>query len=204
MEPKAFVFDFDGTLVHSNKIKREAFYRLSEEVVRRRDVVNQVLDSIPEGSRFEIIERIYHAIGQNSGAVSTREKIKLAVEKYNREVRDEILACQELTGATELLYQLHRRGKAVYISSNTPKEFLPDLISARKWDAFLEGIFGFPEKKTESLQHILLSMQLYPSEVLVVGDGTSDENSAMETGCLFYKIRNDYSLVELGSILKIT
>jgi phosphoglycolate phosphatase len=201
MRPKAYIFDFDGTLVHSNKLKREAFYSLSEEIIKNREAVDEVLSSIPESSRFEIIAKIYEIIGKTSGVVYTFEIIQKAIDTYTEVVRKGVLACPELEGATKLLSDLNSIGALIFISSNTPEEFLGEFINARNWDKLISDYHGFPKKKTETINSILSKTQFSSSDILVIGDGTSDEISAQQTGCKFYKITRDKSLLELYSLL---
>ena len=201
MRPKAYIFDFDGTLVHSNKIKRDAFYDLSDQIIKNKQVVDEVLSSIPEVSRFEIIEKIHEIIANNSGLTFDREVIQKAIDKYSEVVREKVLACPEVNGASELLTTLNAEGNLIFISSNTPEEPLGELITARKWNKVIKGYYGFPKQKPETIQAILKDRQLKSSEVLVIGDGSSDETSALQTGCHFFKIKNENSLRELYLLL---
>jgi phosphoglycolate phosphatase len=201
MKPKVYIFDFDGTLVHSNKIKREAFYNLSDEIIKNRQVVDKVLSAIPELSRFEIIEKIHEKISDNSGLTFERKVILKAIDRYSEVVRERVLACPEVDGASELLTTLNAEGHLIFISSNTPERPLGQLIAARKWNKLIHGYYGYPKQKHETIQRILTDRQLQPSEVLVIGDGTSDESSALQTGCHFFKVKSGNSLRELYTFL---
>jgi len=77
MKHKIFVFDFDGTLVQSNEIKRSAFYDSSGDFRQHRDAVDNILTLIPEKSRFEIIARIYDLIAADTEWVSVGGKWNL-------------------------------------------------------------------------------------------------------------------------------
>jgi phosphoglycolate phosphatase-like HAD superfamily hydrolase len=107
-----------------------------------------------------------------------------------------VLECAELPGATALLEGLYSAGFAVYISSNTPEEFLGELIAARNWNKLIKGYFGFPRVKTETVTYILSIHNAAPSEVIIVGDGKSDEVSALENSCSFLKVISDRSLID--------
>jgi phosphoglycolate phosphatase len=202
MRFKAFIFDFDGTLVESNKIKRDAFYSLSEKIKRNPEAVDHALSSIPESSRFEIIAKIHQLINEPSALdLNREEEIKQAVETYSQIVRDGVLACPEISGATSLLSSLKARDRLIFISSNTPEEFLGELIASRKWSNLINGYYGYPKKKVETIFSILQGNQLKASETVVIGDGDSDEISARKAGCTFYKITSSKSLVDLNSLL---
>jgi phosphoglycolate phosphatase len=201
MKLKAFIFDFDGTLVHSNAIKREAFYRLSPEIIQHKAAVDEVLARIPEKSRFEIVRTIYASIEKETDTKVADKAITDAIDNYSSIVREGVLACPELEGATQLLSEIKRSGRLVYISSNTPEEPLHELVSARGWLAYVDGCFGFPKQKVDTVKLILDSSQLSPNEVIIIGDGQSDEISATSTGCHFYKISHSKSLVEFQALI---
>lgn len=202
MRYKAYIFDFDGTLVHSNALKREAFFQLSDEIVRHRDVVENVLSLIPEKSRFEIIGKIYEAIEEKTGVRYSDGAINTAIEKYSSLVHAGVLACPEFEGATLLLEHLSKVKKRVYISSNTPEEPLGELIKGRGWKDLVDKYFGFPKQKSETVKLILETDGLDASDVIVIGDGKSDEVSADENDCSFYKIVDEMSLWEFYSRIR--
>lgn len=201
MKHKAFIFDFDGTLVHSNAIKREAFYRLSPEIIQHKEAVDEVLARIPEKSRFEIVKAIYELIEKEINKKFADKAITNAIDNYSSIVREGVLACPELEGATQLLSDIKKSGRLIFISSNTPEEPLQELVSARGWLAYVDGCYGFPKQKNETVKLVLNSKQLSPQEVIIIGDGISDEVSAASNGCHFYKILHSKSLVEFQELI---
>lgn len=201
MKHKAYIFDFDGTLVQSNLLKRQAFYQISDEVLKHKAIVDKVLSLIPERSRFEIIREIYGLIHFETGDIYDNHKVDNAIKAYSSIVRDGVMSCPEVEGASELLANLKRLDAHIYISSNTPEESLGELISVRNWTRHIDSYFGFPRLKTETVRFILESKQLNPAEVIVIGDGVSDEISASENGCSFYKISHKRSLFEFNSLV---
>ncbi len=202
MRHRAYIFDFDGTLVKSNEIKREAFYSLSDEIIANRQAVDDVLASIPERSRYEIIEEIYKRISKLTGKKFNQLTVREAIDNYSKAVMDGVLSCSELEGAANLLVDLKSRSNFIFISSNTPEEPLGELIAARGWNELIQGYFGFPRVKGETIRVIMEKWQLLSSDIMVVGDGKSDEISAKENNCAFYRITNDKSLLELHALIE--
>ncbi|MEJ7645960.1 MAG: HAD hydrolase-like protein [Chryseolinea sp.] len=196
MKHKAYIFDFDGTLVHSNLIKRDAFYKLTPEILLHPEAVTEVLSKIPERSRFEIIAEIYKIINSKENESYAPDRIALAILNYSTAVRDGVLNCPELIGATPLLKALKKADCIVYISSNTPEESLGELIEGRQWSELINGFFGFPKLKNVTVKNILLTHALNANDVIIIGDGDSDEMSAGENGCDFYRINHELSLKE--------
>jgi len=77
---------------------------------------------------------------------------------------------------------------------------------------FFRRIYGAPESKSINLTTIFLLERVSAREVLVVGDGYSDLESAREHGCEFVGVRNTfndfdpsdpYTLDDLAGLLNI-
>ena len=197
MKFKVFIFDFDGTLVDSNGIKREAFYSVSREASDNPEIVDLVLTLMPEASRFQIIEKMYALITAKTGQKFSADQIKGAVNAYSATVRERILSCPEIDGACAVLSYIKERGGEIFVSSNTPEQFLGELIISRPWGKLVTAHFGFPRKKTETVSFIKKEMDVLPSEVLIVGDGASDKISAEQNGCCFFGVTHEKSLLEM-------
>ena len=52
---RCIVFDFDGTLVESNPIKREAYYEIFARTTGSADVLERVIRANPEADRYGIV-----------------------------------------------------------------------------------------------------------------------------------------------------
>jgi phosphoglycolate phosphatase len=181
MTLKVIVFDFDGTLIDSNRLKHDAFFKLFPDDGRHADTIREVLAQIGEASRYDIIAKILARLDNRQGDVN-----ELA-DRYNAIVLDGAKRCAEMPGAAYTLKSLGARFK-LYVSSTTPENPLKEIIRYRGWTAYFAGIFGYPRKKSETLRRILETENVEGKAVLVVGDGQSDRESARKNGCLFLHI----------------
>jgi phosphoglycolate phosphatase-like HAD superfamily hydrolase len=59
---KCVVFDFDGTLVDSNEIKRESFFEIARAWDSTGEVVAAVFERWPAADRYEKTRRIAEAL----------------------------------------------------------------------------------------------------------------------------------------------
>ena len=201
MRPEVYIFDFDGTLVHSDALKKEAYFGLSEDIAAHPEIVREVLHRFAERSRFETIREIYSLLGKHTGKEYDDQTIQEAVAAYSSSVLKSVLACPELEGASSLLAYLKKINKKSYISSNTPEETLATLIQARQWNQYIESCFGFPSRKSDTIRYIYNLCNVTPEKVIVIGNGVSDEEAAKENGCHFFKITHDKSLREFHASL---
>ena len=185
MALKVIVFDFDGTLIDSNRLKYDAFFKLFPDDAYHAGTVREVLAQIGEASRYEILEKILTRLDGRQ-TVLQRDVAEMA-ERYNAIVLDGARRCSEIPGAVQTLKSLAARFR-LYVSSTTPQDPLEEIIGFRRWSVYFTGIFGYPHKKIATLRRILETENIDAKALLVVGDGESDREAARENGCLFLHV----------------
>ncbi len=197
MALKVIVFDFDGTLIESNCLKFDTFFELFPPDKFHNLIIKNVLKDFLEESRYVILKEILKRIDRR---ISKHEDIELKSEElakgYNLIVTNGAKKCNEKSGASEVLVSLSKRYK-LYLSSTTPETSLKEIVKHRKWEGFFCGIFGYPNDKVSVLLEIIRKETIEPDELLVVGDGKSDRDSANSVKCNFFRINNAGSLMEL-------
>jgi phosphoglycolate phosphatase-like HAD superfamily hydrolase len=191
---RVVVLDFDGTLVDSNAIKRAAYYRLFPAGQDVTALIDGVLVSHYEESRYRILERILVALRRNSIPVAGDAGLDALARRYDDIVRDGAKRCPEIPGAGELLRALGRRF-TLYLSSTTPMESLRDIVACRGWTSFFRAMYGYPAEKTATLREIIAREHITADKLVVFGDGESDRTSAGSVGCGFFPA-GDASLIQ--------
>ena len=194
---KVIVFDFDGTLVDSNKIKYDAYFELCPRDERHVGMIETVLGEMLEESRFVILEEIIRRL---EGAVPDMQvRVSQLAAKYNEIVMNGVKNCSEKAGTEKALKTLAPRHR-LYVSSTTPEKALREILRYRNLDRYFSGIFGYPQKKNETLLEIMRNEQVCPEEVLVVGDGESDRIAAEIAGCGFVRVEPGCDLLDLVEV----
>ncbi len=197
---KVIVFDFDGTLIDSNKLKYDAFFSLFPKDDFHKRIVTDVLGQSYEESRYIILRKIVRRIVDQS-LQSIENEVNTLSRKYNSLVLSGAKHCNEKLNAEEVLDSLSLKFP-IYLSSTTPETSLKEIVGYRKWTNYFRDIFGYPRKKSETLLEIIRREQVKSDEILVIGDGESDRQSAFETGCRFFQINGNTSLKTL--IIELT
>jgi phosphoglycolate phosphatase len=188
---KCAVLDFDGTLVQSNEIKRQAFFSIAAELDWPGEFVEDVL-AIPEiGDRYSVFETLVKNIEAKYGLPLRQARSSLEsrlVKRYNAVCETKISACPEVPGAMIALKHLFETGYRVYVSSATPDDQLATILKRRKFVQYISGAFGSSNDKINNLLKILEKEQLTAAEVIVIGDSDDDLQSANTIGCHFLGI----------------
>lgn len=182
--PAAVVFDFDGTLVDTNHLKREGFLEIAARFPQGHDTMARV-HAATTGDRWRVFEAFAAAIRAQAGL-----ELDAAVlaQEYTARVDDRVAAAPEIEGATRLLGSLGELGVPAFLSSATPLSSLGPIVAARGWRSSFQDIFGAPATKEGTIEVILGRLAVPPERLVVVGDGPDDRRSALATGARFLAV----------------
>lgn len=179
---RCIAFDFDGTLVDSNAIKRESYFEVLAGVEGAGAEIETVLRDHPREDRSGILARV-HARLAARGCPSL-PSVAALVEAYSETCEVRVIACPPVPGALAALDGL-RDSHALYLASATPEDALVRVVSGRGWAGRFRGVFGGPRSKVENLSRIAALEGLAPAEMVYVGDAAVDREAADEFGCAF-------------------
>jgi phosphoglycolate phosphatase len=184
------VFDFDGLLVDSNRIKRQAYYDVFQAVPIHASIVTRCLTDHKDGDRRDVITAIVRTF---TGVDSEREcLIARYLEAYARECDAQIARCAEQPGASAVLTTLAAR-YPLYVNSATPVESLERYIDDRGWTPHFRRVLGRPQSKIENFAVIRAIENITDRSVLFVGDHQSDMVAAESANCSFVGVKSDDS-----------
>jgi phosphoglycolate phosphatase-like HAD superfamily hydrolase len=174
------VFDFDGTLVQSNHIKRRAFFDLAGAFEGGAALMEEIMAASAGRDRYWIFDQFASRLPDADATI--------LADRYTRSCREQIARAPEVRGTATSLHYLRNEGKLLFVNSATPVEPLTELISLRRMEHLFDGIYGAPATKYDNLQRISEKHGLEPREILVVGDGEPDRNSAEMLKCHFVAV----------------
>ena len=187
---RCIVFDFDGTLVQSNEIKRQSFFDVTCDLFGAKLLLEKKLADPNSGDRFSVFRYLtQHLKGIGEESFNALE----LAHQYTMLCEEKIVQAPEVSGATDMLVALSRVGLKLAVSSATPEEELKRLISLRGLDSFFSVILGAPASKEKHIEEISKKWQLEAIEMLYVGDSEVDKIAALNTGCHFIGVGRNYS-----------
>ncbi len=187
---KCVVFDFDGTLVKSNEIKRRTFYEVTKNLVDADIVLDKILSYPDSGDRYDIFDTLIIELKLDREVFVSASKLS---DSYTKICEYEISRAPEINGAVKTLKKLRSLGISVFISSATPEVTLQKIISMRGWGNIVDNVLGSPDSKLDHLQRILTENKYSISEVIYVGDSEIDREVALLVGCKFIGLGKDWS-----------
>lgn len=185
----AFIFDFDGVIKDSVKVKSEAFVQLYES----------------EGREFQLKVEQYHlANGGISryvkfkvwnewlGRSTSEETIDELAENFAQLVIDNVVASPFVDGAIEAIESASENAIS-FIATGTPDDEINMILSQLGLEKFFREVHGASRKKATIVNDILERFYLASSEVLFIGDAQTDYKAALDTGLDFYLRKTDYN-----------
>jgi phosphoglycolate phosphatase-like HAD superfamily hydrolase len=171
---KTIVFDCDGVLLNSNKIKSKAFYNVA----------------LPYGEKFAQALLTYHI---KNGGISRyhkfeyflnqiipqkfdKPKLEELLRLYAVEVYDGLLKCEIAEKILEIRKAIKNK-KWIVVSGGDQTE-LRDVFKIRKIHSLFDGgIFGSPQTKFEIIAHELMVDNII-KPALMLGDSRLDHEVA--------------------------
>lgn len=192
---RCIAFDFDGTLALSNAIKRDSFFQVGRCLGDVDKVLDSVLASKP-GDRtriFSLLIKTLQGQGQLPQGKDAEAWIKDLVDRYTAECEERIAACHEVPGTRTTLELLSSQGYSLFVNSATPTQTLQRVLVSRRLDGYFQATLGGPASKVQNLKEILSLHGSAPGALAFVGDNEVDRAAAVEIGCRFIGIENEFS-----------
>ena len=205
----AIIFDFDGVVLESLNVKKNAFKKLYEPYGS--DISKKVVEHHLENggvSRFDKI-KFYHNIFL--GEDIDEKKIQKIAQEFSEMVVNEIMKVPFVDGAKQFIEDNYKR-YLMFISSATPTNELNFICKKRKIAKYFQGIFGSPDSKSKHISSIMTNYSLNNREIVFIGDSSSDLDAANKHNLTFIArlsgvsnnlVNEKYTLSDLNKLSRI-
>jgi phosphoglycolate phosphatase-like HAD superfamily hydrolase len=190
----AIVFDCDGVLLDSNKMKNDAFASALSDFPAK--PVDAFLEYQPKNfgrSRYRLIDDFFEMFLQRAAAAGEKEAILGKFGDYCSEAYRKVPMTE---GAQEVLDTFAGQHTMIVASGSAQQE-LRDVFRDRGLDRYFTGIFGSPARKADILCDIAKDTGI----LCMVGDARADYEAAQAAGANFVFVSR-YSMVadEMGRL----
>jgi phosphoglycolate phosphatase-like HAD superfamily hydrolase len=180
---RVVVFDFDGTLVDSNRVKEVCLHRTVAGLCGGEAALAAARKA--GGDRYQIFEDVARKLSTTSDTEAIASHARVLVNTYSRCCAMGIIAAVERRGARHALADLSRRGLRIWVLSATPHRYLTELLRRRGLLRWLRGSYGSSVSKEQGLRKIMTTERANRNNVLFVGDGPDDQRAARAVGVKF-------------------
>jgi phosphoglycolate phosphatase-like HAD superfamily hydrolase len=190
-------FDFDGTLVRSNQIKRDCFYLTLADLPGGAAILDSLFAERYRGDRFALFREVTRRLGPDRMA-AVADPDELAAS-YGRLCRERVGAAPEVPGAEAALTGLAAGGARLFLISATPQQALSEVVADRGLTRHFDLVLGAPTGKPAHLRRVIAERGIEASDIVMVGDGHDDQAAASEIGCRFIAV-TDRPTVPFGDV----
>ena len=183
-ECRAFVFDFDGTLVDSNELKLNAFGTLFSKFPAHLPAIVEYCQERLDLVRFEKFRHIYEKILRLPYTSETEAALD---KEFTALTTSAVIGAVEIAGASDFLKRVHTSRPTAVLSS-TPTTVLEEILIRRSWKELFDHIAGAPADKGVWLGEFGERCEYRPEEIVYFGDTPADSRAASEAGCTFVAV----------------
>lgn len=180
---QAIIFDFDGVIVESGKIKTQAFAELYRPYGD--DIVAQVVQFHTQNggmSRYHKFRHFQeHFLHQPSLTEAEEKQLDI---RFSELVVEAVIAAEPVPGAIELIQR--QSGKIpLFVASGTPESELKVIVERRGLTPYFTKVRGAPALKKTIIAEILSAYSLASESVLMIGDAMADYEGAQANHTAF-------------------
>jgi phosphoglycolate phosphatase-like HAD superfamily hydrolase len=196
---KNIIFDFDGVILDSVKIKAEGYRELFMEFGEEKS--SQLVEYHYKNggiSRFEKIHYFYREILKEK--IFDEDVMKLA-EKFGDIVYKNLGKKENIIEDTfQFLKKKHNKFN-LHIASGAEDMELKRICYNLELDKFFLSIHGSPTPKHILVEEILKKSRYLKKETILIGDSHSDFEAATKNGIRFFGY-NNVELMRLGNYIE--
>ena len=168
---KSFVFDCDGVILDSNRIKTDAFRKAM--IDEPADLVENFIQYHKDNGGVSRYVKLQHYFTDIKKQEHYAESLEYLLQRFASIVREELINAPMIAGVELFLTLCRRNDIPCFVNSGGDQQELRDVFSERGIDIFFTQILGSPTTKQENLAKLKLENRLIQPAVFF-GDAYSD------------------------------
>lgn len=178
---QSFVFDCDGVVLNSNKIKTQAFYDVAK--VYGKEQAQALVEYHVQNGGISRYKKFEYFLSEILNKPINDDNMDKLVEHFSVEVKNALLTCEVAEGLKELRAKTPH-AKWFIVSGGDQEELREVFIKRDLAELFDGGIFGSPDSKDTILKRELETVNM-PQPALFLGDSKYDYKASSEAGLDF-------------------
>lgn len=189
---KCVIFDFDDTIVFSEKMKKEVFLNLSKQY---NEVGNSYYNNnIDKGLSRENYLRglsetvIKHSLIDNNSA---KFLYSLLLDKFNNTITEKLKISKLVPNVDIFIKYLYDKNYVLYISSKSNEQDIISTLKHKDLLQYFKGIYGLPYSKNIHFQLIREIEHIEGKNICFFGDSIGDYITSVDEKTEFIGILTD-------------
>ena len=180
------VFDCDGVILDSNRLKTEAFARAlegdSEKYVDKMIAYHKANGGV---SRYKKFRYYFQEINPHE---DVEKNAKKAISRFAEIVQKGLIKCNHIPGVLDFINDVKKKGLSLFVVSGSDGEELREVFNKRKIDSLFSAIYGSPPTKTENMKKVKSQVGAQTKGIFF-GDSRSDLEAAEKFGLDFIFVK---------------
>ena len=180
------VFDCDGVILDSNRLKTEAFARAlegdSEKYIDKMIAYHKANGGV---SRYKKFRYYFQEINPHE---DVEKNAKKAISRFAEIVQKELIECNHIPGVLDFINAVKKQGLSLFVVSGSDGEELREVFNKRKIDSLFSAIYGSPPTKTENMKKVKSQVGAQTKGIFF-GDSRSDLEAAEKFGLDFIFVK---------------
>lgn len=188
MKIKNIIFDFDGVIIDSMKIREDGFREIFK--VYPKEYVDKLIEyhNINGGlSRFNKIEYFYDSILKKE---ISQEQIKNYADEFSDIMRKYLVNKNNLIDDCVAFIHNNYNIYSLHIASGSEHNELNYLCKELDINKYFKSIVGSPTTKTEIVCDIIENNNYKKEETILIGDSINDYEAAKSNNIRFFAYNN--------------
>jgi phosphoglycolate phosphatase-like HAD superfamily hydrolase len=185
---KTILWDFDGVILDSMKIKGDGFLELfngyDKKYLDKLEIFHYANGGV---SRFEKIKYFYKNILSQD---ISEEKIITLADKFAEIIKLKLINEDNLICETVEFIKCNYKKYNFHIVSGAEHNELNNLCDNFQLSQYFKSIDGSPTKKDILVANILEKYGYKKDETILIGDAITDYNASVKNGIKFYGYNN--------------
>lgn len=174
------IFDFDGVILNSHKIKTKLFYKIfsnyGENFGKKALSFHLKNLGLPREKKFKIINKKF------LNKKLTKIDLKRIEDYFKNSIKSKIYKLKLNKNLLILLKKNYKR-KKLYISTGTNQTEIRKICKELKISKYFKSIYGSPKNKIYHINKIKNSFKKvnFNEDIVFIGDSNSDYKAAFST-----------------------
>ena len=180
------VFDCDGVILDSNRLKTEAFAQALEN--EPEEYVDKMISYHKANGGVSRYKKFKHYFEEINTHENDGKNIEEAISRFSEIVYEGLMKCDYITGAVDFIKQVKEKGLQLFVVSGSDQEELREVFSKRGIASLFIAIYGSPFTKIENMNKVIAKVDAQKRGIFF-GDSRSDLEAAEKFGLDFVFVK---------------